>query len=194
MMRLRERDRIVWPQTIQSPTTTMSNDKVDQWMQSAAAMSSDKVEHAVPVRTHPPPHAVPSVPQPTHSGRSLTCPGHYLRTQPPPKTKPKTSKQTAESDEGLQDQVDADSVGRWPLSTSCPVLPPLRAARSAPRRLSALRLVEPPSMALLRVALLCHLFVSVAGADRVATNVACLPNEPGQVFTILAGASATQRS
>ena len=54
---------------------------------------------------------------------------------------------------------------------------------------------EPPSMApLLRVALLCHLFVSAAGADRIATNVACLPNEPGQVFMILAGASATQRS
>ena len=32
MMRLRERDRIVCPQTIHSPTTTMSNDKVDQWM------------------------------------------------------------------------------------------------------------------------------------------------------------------
>ena len=85
-MRLRERDRIVWPQTIQSPTTTMSNDKVDQWMQSAAAMSSDKVEHAVPVRTHPPPHAVPSVPQPTqtacpalpqgdHDGIAAPCKG-----------------------------------------------------------------------------------------------------------------------
>ena len=49
-------------------------------------------------------------------------------------------------------------------------------------------------MALLRVALLCHLFVSAAGADRIATNLACLPNEPGQVFMILAGASATQRS
>ena len=47
---------------------------------------------------------------------------------------------------------------------------------------------------LLRLALLCHLFVSAAGADRIATNVACLPNEPGQVFMILAGASATQRS
>ena len=56
MMRLRERDRIVYPQTIHSPTTTMSNDKVDQWMQAVAAMSSDKVDHAVPVRTHTPTH------------------------------------------------------------------------------------------------------------------------------------------
>ena len=62
MMRLRERGRIVCPQTIHSPTTTMSNDKVDQWMQSVAAMSSDKVDHAVPVRTHTPPHAVLSRP------------------------------------------------------------------------------------------------------------------------------------
>ena len=46
-------------------------------------------------------------------------------------------------------------------------------------------------MALLRVTLLCHLCVSVAGADRIATNVACLPNEPGQVFLSFAGASAT---
>ena len=41
MMHLRERDRIVCPQTIHSPTTTMSSDKVD---------------HAVPVRTHTPTH------------------------------------------------------------------------------------------------------------------------------------------
>ena len=59
---VRERDRIVCPQTIHSPTTTTSNDKVDQWMQAVAAMSSDKVDHAVPVRTHTPPHAVPSRP------------------------------------------------------------------------------------------------------------------------------------
>ena len=66
------------------------------------------------------------VPLPTHAGRSLTCPDHYLRTQPPPKSKPKTSKPktsepktsklTAASDEGFQDQVHADSVGRWSLS------------------------------------------------------------------------------
>ena len=61
------------------------------------------------------------VPQPTHAGRSLTCPDHYLRTQQPPKSKaktskPRTSKPTAESDEGVQDQVHADSVGRWSLS------------------------------------------------------------------------------
>ena len=64
MMCLRERDRIVCQQTIHSPTTTMSNDKVDQWMQAVpvAAMSSDKVDHAVPVRTHTPPHAVLSRP------------------------------------------------------------------------------------------------------------------------------------
>ena len=58
--------------------------------------------------------------QPTHSGRLLTCPDHYLRTQPPPKSKPKTSKPktskpTAASDEGFQDQVHADSVGRSSL-------------------------------------------------------------------------------
>ena len=45
-------------------------------------------------------------------------------------------------------------------------------------------------MALLRVALLCHLFVSVAGADRKATNVVCLADEPGQVYLSFAGASA----
>ena len=58
MMSLRERDRIVCPQTIHSPTTTRSNDKVDQRMQAVAAMSSDKVDlhHAVPVRTHTPTH------------------------------------------------------------------------------------------------------------------------------------------
>ena len=54
-----------------------------------------------------------------------------------------------------------------------------------------LRLVEPPSMALLRVALLCHLCVSVAGADRSATNLVCLPDEPDQVDLSFAGASAT---
>ena len=70
-------------------------------------------------------------PQPTHSGRSLTSPDHYLRTQPPPTSKPetskpKTSKPAAVSDKGLQDQVDADSVGsiRIALSQAAPRSPP----------------------------------------------------------------------
>ena len=48
-------------------------------------------------------------------------------------------------------------------------------------------------MAPLRVALLCHLFVSVAAvrADRIATNVACLTEEPDEVYLNFAGASAT---
>ena len=44
-------------------------------------------------------------------------------------------------------------------------------------------------MALLRAALLCHL--SVAGAVRLATNVACLEEHPEQVFLNLSGAKAT---
>jgi len=43
-------------------------------------------------------------------------------------------------------------------------------------------------MALLRAALLCHL--SVAGAVRLATNVACLPYEDEEVFLDLSGARA----
>ena len=71
MMRLRERDRIVCPQTIHSPTTTMSNDKVDQWMQAVAAMSSDKVDHAVPVRTHTPTHKQAAASSASHGKTSL---------------------------------------------------------------------------------------------------------------------------
>ena len=40
----------------------MSNNKLDQSMQSVEAMSSIKIDHAVPVRTHTPSHAVPSQP------------------------------------------------------------------------------------------------------------------------------------
>ena len=46
-------------------------------------------------------------------------------------------------------------------------------------------------MALLRVALLCQLFVSVAGADRAATNVVCLMKYPEEVFLDLTGARTT---
>ena len=110
------------PQTIHSPPTTMS--KLNQWMQSLAAMSSNAPDHAVPVRTR----SLPS-PQSTRSGRSLTSSDHYLRTQPPckPKTsKPKGSKPTAESDQGFQDQVNADSVGniRITLLQAAPRSPP----------------------------------------------------------------------
>ena len=42
---------------------------------------------------------------------------------------------------------------------------------------------------MLRLALLCHL--SVAGAVRLATNVACLPNQAEEVFLDLRGARAT---
>ena len=41
---------------------------------------------------------------------------------------------------------------------------------------------------MLRLALLCHL--SVAGAVRLATNVACLPYEANEVFLDLSGARA----
>ena len=43
-------------------------------------------------------------------------------------------------------------------------------------------------MALLRMALLCHL--SVAGAVRLATNVACLPSNAEEVFLNFSGARA----
>ena len=49
--------------------------------------------------------------------------------------------------------------------------------------------IEPPSMALLRVALLCQL--SVAGAVRLATNVPCLPIVQEEVRLDLSGARAT---
>ena len=42
---------------------------------------------------------------------------------------------------------------------------------------------------MLRLALLCHL--SVAGAVRLATNVACLPYKAEEVFLDLSGARAT---
>ena len=44
---------------------------------------------------------------------------------------------------------------------------------------------------MLRLALLCHLSVAVEGADRAATNLVCLTDEPGQVYLSFAGASAT---
>ena len=53
------------------------------------------------------------------------------------------------------------------------------------------RTLEAPSMALLRVALLCQLFVSVAGAADKAVAIQCLTDEPGQVYLSFAGASAT---
>ena len=43
-------------------------------------------------------------------------------------------------------------------------------------------------MGLLRVALLCHL--SVVGAVRLATNVACLPYRSDEIFLDLSGARA----
>ena len=46
-------------------------------------------------------------------------------------------------------------------------------------------------MALLRVALLCQLFVSVAGAADKAVAIQCLTDEPGQVYLSFAGANAT---
>ena len=48
--------------------------------------------------------------------------------------------------------------------------------------------IEPPSMALLRVALLCQL--SVAGAVRLATNIACLEAVDGEVFLDFSGATS----
>ena len=97
--------------------------KLNQWVQSLAAMSSNAPDHAVPVRTR----SLPS-PQSTRSGRSLTSSDQYLRTQPPckPRTsKPKANKPTAESDQGFQDQVNADSVGsiRITLSQAAPCSP-----------------------------------------------------------------------
>jgi hypothetical protein len=68
----------------------MGNNKLDQWMQSVEAMSSIKIDHAVP----PPP------------------------TSKPETSKPKTSKPAAVSDQGLQDQVDADSVGSIRIALS----------------------------------------------------------------------------
>ena len=44
---------------------------------------------------------------------------------------------------------------------------------------------------LLRVALLCHLCVSVAGAADKAVAIQCLTDEPDQVDLSFAGASAT---
>lgn len=103
--------------------------KLNQWMQSLAAMSSNAPDHAVPVRTR----SLPS-PQSTRSGRSLTSSDHYLRTQPPckPKTcKPKANKPTAESDQGFQDQVNADSVAgiRITLSQAAPRSPSATTAK-----------------------------------------------------------------
>ena len=81
MMRLRERDRIVWPQTIQSPTTTMSNDKVDQWMQSAATLSAgsslreDASSSSAPATETPtlaPPLPAGGATMPPPTGQSVT--------------------------------------------------------------------------------------------------------------------------
>ena len=44
---------------------------------------------------------------------------------------------------------------------------------------------------MLRLALLCHLSVAVEGADRIATNVACLVKYPEEVFLDLTGAITT---
>ena len=79
------------------------------------------------------PRSLPS-PLSTRSGRSLTGSDHYLRTQPPckPKTsKPKGSKPTAESDQGFQDQVNADSVAgiRITLSQAAPRSPSATTAK-----------------------------------------------------------------
>ena len=112
----------------------MGNNKLDQWMQSVEAMSSIKIDHAVPVRTHS--HAVARSPFLAHS------PYHYLRTQPPPTSKPetskpKTSKPAAVSDQGLQDQVNADSVGsiRIALSQAAPRSPlPCQQLPTHPKR------------------------------------------------------------
>ena len=44
---------------------------------------------------------------------------------------------------------------------------------------------------MLRLALLCHLSVAVEGADRAATNLACLVKYPEEVFLDLTGARTT---
>ena len=58
----------------------------------------------------------------------------------------------------------------------------------AGNQLGAVENPLPPAMALLRAALLCHL--SVAGAVRLATNVACLPSNAEEVVLDLSGARA----
>ena len=51
-------------------------------------------------------------PQPTHPSRSVTSPDHYLRTQPPTTSKPKTSKLTAVSEVIYLDIDGVPPVGR----------------------------------------------------------------------------------
>ena len=72
-----------------------------------------------------------------------------------------------------------------------PAARPIHLAKLATRRASSRGTLEAPSMALLRVALLCQLFVSVAGAADKAVAIQCLTDEPGQVSLSFAGASAT---
>ena len=78
-----------------------------------------------------------------------------------------------------------------------------RASAASPRRKTPLpqlgiaaTQLRPRKMArsmppMLRLALLCHLSVAVEGADRAATNLACLVKYPEEVFLDLTGAITT---
>ena len=75
-----------------------------------------------------------------------------------------------------------------------PAARPIHLAKLATQESILPRTLEAPSMALLRVALLCQLFVSVAGAADKAVAIQCLieeTEEDKQVELSFAGASAT---